>query len=241
MRDCARLIFLVSILAFGARSFAYQTNLNDNHSGLAFAVGTLDPSANANFDPITSMGPAGTRFSGTTDFRLMHYKLGAFRDLQKTYMEIYGLHMRNTVSTWSVAGSFSGSGKTNVSGKGVGISTALRMAGDARFRLMADFSAEYVWVTGKIVMDTPSTILLTTKAINIGAGLRGEVWLGDMWTLSILGAYKYGIAQPWEVYEASSVMSTRYAQGVLQNRDGSTVNSNFGGMYGEASLHLSFY
>ncbi len=238
MGPYCRVIYL-SVILLGPSAYAYKTSLSDNHNGLSFSAAYILPTSAAH-DPVSAIGPQNAVFTGASDYRTLEYKLGLYRDLQKTYFELYGVYLTNSKAEWTVSNTFTGSGKTVFTGKGVGANLAIRLAGDNRFRLMANFNAEYLMVSSTLDMANLGILTLSTTSTNIGAGLRADAWLGDLWTLSLVGSYLKSLLQTWTVVDSTNFMGINQT-GTLKTIDGTDVSASYGGFLAEVCLHLSFY
>lgn len=231
----------LGLLAFALspKTHAAKTNFLESHSGVQFGAGTTFLRPNDS-DPIPQLGPTGTNFSGSNKSYLMPLKFGFFKEGQRLNIEIYGRYVMNLKPEWTASGSLTGTGQSSFHSYGGGLQIGYPILAGPRFQTLVVGNAELIWQKLHVNFSDFSQLDLSSTATLMGGGLQSEIWLGDLWVLSLLAAYQYSLLGQWNVATTGTFMGVSYPAGVLHNSNGDTVNSRFGGFLFEASLKLNF-
>jgi hypothetical protein len=228
---------------------AKKRNFSDPYSGLLMGAGyykAATSSANR-FEPIYDLAETNRPIDDIRKTSNFAYRIGPYFSTPEANFELFFRYMRNVRRWESAGGATSGIGKTTIKGFGGGTLISFRVLGEDRFRLMLGAMAEMLTHNAHIVYypDTKGSEVLNLQSKNflIGPLLQTEIYLGDLWSVSFLTAYEYGLSRNWNVKEASRLFEIERQQGetVSLKNPGKAVVSEFGGFLLEATLKLSFY
>lgn len=245
MRIFARTVAFAAVL-WCAPIFAKNTGFLDSHNGLTLGAGTYKhwiDTVNA-YDPVPGLAPTGTTTSGSADIRLLPLKAGYFLTRGNAEIETYFRYMINGSGSWAATGTQEGTGTFTFRSYGAGINAGVGLMQRDKFQIKLTLNGEYVLQRLKVNFTTASaTELLSLQATSLlaGVGLQPEIWLGDLWALSVFAGYQYGMKSNWSVGKAASFMGQARSVGELSDSAGAKVPSRFGGFLGEISLKLHFY
>jgi len=244
-RSLGRILRVAS--ALGAFSVsAKNTGFLDPQKGLVMGVGTYKHwLANDNaWDPVPSLAPTGTSVSGSNGLLLLPTKFGFFMTRGSAEIETYARYMINRSGGWSSSGTFDGSGSTNFKSYGAGLNAGVAVFRANRFQLKTTVNIEYVLQRATVGFTSASDtdlLKLSSTSLLAGAGIQPELWLGDLWVLSLFAGYQYGFDRKWNVSEAGTFMGRTHAVGELKDALGRSVKAQFGGFLAEVALKLNFY
>ncbi len=245
MRFSARATALC--LLFGsAPALAKNTGFLDSQSGLTLGAGAYKywiDTVNA-YDPVPGLAPTGTTTSGSDGILLLPLKAGYFLTRGNAEIETYFRYMINRSGSWAATGTQEGTGTFTFRSYGAGINAGVGLMQSDRFQLKLTLNGEYVLQRLKVNFTSASAaeiLNLQSTSLLAGVGLQPEIWLGDLWALSIFAGYQYGMKANWSVAEAASFMGQARAVGEFSDSAGAKVPARFGGFLGEISLKLHFY
>jgi hypothetical protein len=231
-------------LILSSPSFARKTNFLESHKGLILGAGTYyHPTANDNlFDPVPELAPAGTDVAGSKNGYLLPIKVGLFAEAgTRAAIEVYFRYMMKTSAPFTASGGNTGTGKTAFSSWGGGGSLSIIAVRKAKVRMLLTLNGEYVFEKAKITFNN-EVLSLSAPAMLIGLGVQPEVYLGDLYALSMFIGYQYGLAQKWSVAAAGTMFGQAYTAGALTSPlTGAPIKSQFGGLLLEANLRLNFF
>ena len=235
------------LLLFGsAPALAKNTGFLDSQSGLTLGAGTYKhwiDNVNA-YDPVPGLAPTGTTTSGSDDILLLPLKAGYFLTRGNAEIETYFRYMINGSGTWTATGTQEGTGTFKFRSYGAGINAGVGLVQTDRFQLKFTLNGEYVLQRLKVNFKSASAteiLSLQSTSLLAGVGLQPEIWLGDLWALSIFAGYQYGLKSNWSVAEAASFMGQARSVGEFSDSAGAKVPARFGGFLGEITLKLHFY
>jgi hypothetical protein len=197
------------------------------------------------FDPAPALGDSGDTFTSSDEQTLLPTKVGFFMQRGRVLIEPFFRYMINKRSNWTVSGTNSGTGYFTFTSWGFGADMGVAMLQSQRFQLNFVLNYEMVFQRNKVTFNptaggTESIKLRTTSQL-AGVGIAPELWLGDMWTLSIFGGYQYGFTRYWNVENSSSIMGRSFTAGseLLDSSGGRSV-AQFGGFLVQGTLRLAF-
>lgn len=237
------LALAASSLWLSPGAHAFKTNFMDPHRGLEIGGGTYShPLANDNlFDPVPRLAPSGTTVTGSNLYYLLPLRLGVFLEKGRIGGELYVRYMLNTTKAWTAAGTLSGSGSTKFSSVGGGGGAYIVMVRYPRFRLLTTASAEYVLQRAALTFNS-EVFHASVVSVLAGVGLQPELYIGDLYSISFLAAYQYGLARYWNAAAAGTIFGQTYAKGQIASPiDGGNIKASFGGVQLELMLKLNFY
>jgi|GEM_PF-1410192 len=225
---------------------AKTTGFTDNQKGLSLGIGTYThPLANDNnYDPVPSLAPTGTTTSDSEKIKLLPAKLGIFMTRGSAEAEGYFRYMLNTRHKWTATGGVDGDGYVTFRSYGAGLNLGVALAQSSRAQIKLALNGEYVLQRANLSFDNSgSAELLKLKSTSLlaGVGLQPELWLGDLWVLSLFAGYQYGFLKNWEVAKAGNFMGRSHTEGALYDANGNAAHSQFGGVLLEVSFKLNFY
>ncbi len=226
-------------------AFSKVTGFTDNKGGLSMGAGRYYywlSNDNA-WDPIPSLAPTGTTTTGSDSIQLLPAKLGYFFSRGKLELEPYFRYVLNRRASWTASGSVEGTGYVTFRSYGAGMNVGLSAVEYSRFQLNFVLNAEMVLQRAHLDFVSTGTqdILLTSSSLLAGGGIQPELWLGDLWVLSLLAAYQYGFPRYWSVAKDTNFMGEARSEGELTNSAGAKVPARFGGFLFELALKLNFY
>jgi hypothetical protein len=234
-------VILAAITATDAT--ARKTNFLEDHQGFTLGAGTYwAPIASQNiYDPVPQIAPSGTEVQGSKGSFLIPGRLGYFRELGRSSFEFYGRYMINTRHTWTTSGSIDTSGQTLYNSFGAGALLSGTAARYSHFRINVTASAEYMFQRATL-RNGADTLTLKANSILLGPGLQWELYLGDLWVLSLHTAYHYGWpTYTWSAAKAAQFLGQNIAQGNLSSLGRGAVKSHFGGFLAEVGFKLLLY
>ncbi|MEO5668869.1 MAG: hypothetical protein ABIR96_12485 [Bdellovibrionota bacterium] len=237
---------LVAILALLSWPAFAKTGFLDPQSGMTLGLGTYEHSiAGENlFDPVPALAPSGTTIAGSDTLRLLPAKIGFFTTRGNAEVEGYFRYMLNQRSPWTASGGQDGTGYTTFRSYGAGLNAGVSFLQESGFQMKATLNAEYVLQRASIEFrgsSTTDTAQLATSSVLTGAGIQPELWLGDLWVLSLFAGYQYGFARTWNVSKSTTFMGRSFSQGGLDDANGVAAKAQFGGFLAELALKLNFY
>lgn len=158
---------------------------------------------------------------------------------------VYAIYMMNLRSAWTVAGTPDGAGSTQFTSYGAGAEISLPVYNIDIMRMNFAINGEYVRQKARLTFIPTSggtdILDLSTTSYLVGVGFEPELWLGDMYALSLFAGYQYGLNQTWQVAKDATFMNNPFVVGALTNpTSGSGLTSQFGGFYLAAGLKLHF-
>lgn len=239
---------MAALLAFAAQAAEKSSgSATKTQTGFVLGAGTyLHPLPHDNaFDPLPDLAPEGFTIAGSDKITLLPVKIGLFRSLgSRANVEVYGRYLLSMGGTWTVTGTQTGTGSASWSSYGGGVNLSVALAPGARIRLNGVLNAEYV--LQRLHLESLTNVAaekidLTTSSMLVGFGLQPELYLGDLWTLSLLAAYQYGFTGTWSAASAADFLGVAQS-GTLRNpKTGGAIVAQNGGLLLEASLKLSFF
>jgi len=218
-----------------------NTNFSEAHAGITVGAGTyLLP---RHYDPVPSAGGTDAQLSGSEKVHFIPAKLGVFTDLgSAATLEAYARYLFATRAKWTVESSAAtGSGSSEFSGYGAGLVVGLPFYRTPRFRALFVGRYELQFADARLVFQDNSQLDLSATRNILGAGLQAEAWLGDLYSLSALAGFDYGLGGNWQVKKASRFLGQDYTAGNLRNSHGETVSGQLMALYLELGFKLSFY
>lgn len=232
--------FLTLAGLYSAPASARKTSFVEDHVGALFGVGTyvMMPAA---IDPIPAMTRTGSTVAGTKSFYLLPMKFGFFKTKNAISIEAYLRYVINVKGGWTSSGTDVGTGSTKYSSLGAGFHLGYAFAQRSRVQMQLVGMVEYVGQKVRLDFSDLTSISLSSSSYIMGGGLQMDVWLGDLWSLSLFGGYHYSPASSWNVSDSVTFMGRAHTAGDLLDRDGKALESKFGGFVGEATLKLAFY
>jgi hypothetical protein len=239
----SRALLFLAILLVAAPAFARKTDFMESHKGLVFGAGIyMHPSANDNlFDPVPELAAAGTTIAGSKSGYLIPIKFGVFVEGgNKVIVELYGRYMMNTGS-WTATGNFTGTGTTRFKSYGGGGSFSIISARTKKLRLLVTFNGEYMFEKADLTFPG-AELSVKSPGLLAGIGLQPEVYIGDLYILSVFLGYQYGLSKVWSAAADGAIFGTNHSAGVITSPlTGGTIKSQFGGLLIEANLRLAFF
>ncbi len=236
--------FIAGAVSLQAR--AKVDGFQDSPKGVTLGTGTYYfwlPNDNK-FDPIPSLAPAGSTVADSENQFFLPSRIGFFIQRGKLNFEGFFRYMLNLRRNYTVTGGNTGSGYMTFGSYGYGLNFGIALMQSQRFQLNFVGNGEMVFqkATATYSPSTGGTDTIKLKSTSqlIGVGLQPEIWLGDMWSLSLFGGYQYGFLRYWDIASAASFMGDAKAIGPLVDANGSRTKAQFGGFLFEATLKLSF-
>ncbi|NCN27464.1 hypothetical protein GW915_07800 [bacterium] len=246
-----RVIFCsLAFLVHSELGHAVKTSFNDQQRGLVFGIGRSFPSLSPHstqFEPVKQLSGEDDNFTKLQDYALYPSRIGLFWGGPFNTFHLYGRYLFNNKKTWNKLNAPTGVGRTTIKGMGVGAGLDLMLTGDTAARLMLSLSAEYIKNKAILAfqpdLDNKETITLNSSNYLIGAGITGELWLVDMWVLSLTTGYQHSLGGTWSVKSpGGDFFDVPRESTTLYLEDGTTeATSRFGGLFVEATLRLNFY
>ncbi|MBS1984596.1 MAG: hypothetical protein JST16_10535 [Bdellovibrionales bacterium] len=242
-RAILRITLLGSLLATTAARAGFDDR--DHFFGLMMGAGTyFHPIASQSlFDPVPALAPTGTTVAGSQNVRLLPLKLGFFKELPgRTFVEAYARYTLSSGGAWTTTGTLEGSGTTKFYSVGAGMNFGFTFFMRSRFRMQFLANGEYVKENAALTYTTggpAERLSVTSGGSRAGIGLRPELWLGDMWVLSLLTAYQYGFKSQWSAAKASTFFGVDQS-GPLKDANGALIPAQHSGVLVEACLKLNF-
>jgi hypothetical protein len=172
---------------------------------------------------------------------LIPIQFGFFKTSGPLSIEGYLRYVINIQGAWTATGTDLGTGSTKYASTGLGLQSGFAFHTSPRFKAEIVGLLEYISQKVHLSFSDSTAIDLRSTSYLMGAGLRGQVWLGDLWVLSLLAAYQYSPQSTWNVYENALFMRRNHSAGALKDPNGNGVASKFGGVALEATLKLNFY
>jgi hypothetical protein len=195
-------------------------------------------------DPVPSLLADGDEAT-SGGIQLLPLKIGYFMTTGPLEFETYFRYMINRTHTWDVEGSVTGTGSTSYRSYGGGVNAGVTFFEQSKFQMNLLFNGEYVLEKARLNFMPEAggnePLRLSTTAMIIGAGVQPEVWLGDLWVLSLFAGYQFGMESTWSVDESKDFMGRNFPAGDLQDSSGAVAASQFGGFLFELALKLNFY
>jgi hypothetical protein len=149
--------------------------------------------------------------------------------------------MLNTSSTWSTTGGVDQDGKTTYKSYGAGALISGTAARYESFRLNLAASAEYILQRATLT-SLNEKLSLSGRSILLGPSLQSEIYLGDLWVLSLHTGYHYGFpGNEWSAVSASTFLGQSVPSGALSSLGNGAVKSDFGGFFAEINFKLLLY
>lgn len=232
--------FLTVVALAPTLSFARKTSFVEDHKGPLFGAGTY-LTMPARIDPIPGMTRSGSTVASTKSFYLLPLKFGFYKTKNALSFEGYLRYVINVKGDWTSTGTDVGTGSTKYTSMGLGMQMGYAFAQRSRVQMQLVGTLEYVGQKLRLDFSDRSALSLSSTSYIMGGGLQMDVWLGDLWSLSLFGGYHYSPASTWNVAEAATFMGRAYAAGVLKDRNSEAMESQFGGTVVEATLKLGFY
>lgn len=225
---------------------AKGTGFIDDQLGISLGAGIYyHPLANDNrYDPIPSLVLEGTEAVGSNNLKLLPIKLGLFKTSGRSEVEGYFRYMLNKQHSWTTTGDLTGEGKTTFRSYGFGAHLGVSMWTHNRAQVNLVINGEYVIQRALLYFnDSNETqkLQLNANSMLAGLGVQPELWLGDMWVLSLFAGYQYGFLRNWKVTKAASFMGAIRDVGDLTDSEGRLAHTQFGGLLIELSLKLNFH
>lgn len=226
-------------------SHAKRRNLNDIQKGITFGAGLYyHPSSTANrFEPVKGLGGDNNTFNNLGSDKILPYRMGLFLSGPMVYAEGFFRYVR-TENEWQRTAPSVGLGKTTYKGMGGGAILAYTIAGAESSRILAGVIGESISHTAVIEYAPANEKLkLSSSNLLLGPMLQAELYLGDLWSFSLMSAYEYGMASTWSVNESAKLFGTTRLAGTARVNDqfANPIVSEFGGLLLEATFRLSFY
>jgi hypothetical protein len=231
---------------FGSEVHARKSGFNENLKGITIGGGTYYhwlPNNNL-YDPVPSLAPASSTVTGSDTALLIPAKLGYFHSKKDFAIETYIRYMLNSREAWTVSGGASGTGYITYRSYGMGLNLNLPFVKSDGYRIGLVGNAEYILQRAELDFlgsGTHQQIDLSATSILAGTGIEGQLWLADMWSLSVMFAYQYGMPTTWNVSEAGIFMNRNEPVGELKDTNGIAARADFGGFLVEAALKLAFF
>lgn len=241
------LILALALASFSNTSIAAKvTGFTDSPKGITLGAGTYYfwlPNDN-NYDPIPSLAPAGTTIANSNLEFLLPSKIGFFVQRGKVSFEPYFRYMLNLRKSFTASGTTVGTGYMTFGSYGYGANLGVSMLQKQRFQVNFVANGEIVFQRATVTFSesgggTDKLKIKSTSTL-VGIGLQPELWLGDMWSLSIFAGYQYGFLKYWDIEKAATFMGDPKTVGPLLDSDGNQTKAQFGGFLIEATLKLSF-
>lgn len=199
---------------------------------------------NNRFDPIPSLAPTGTTITGSANQLLLPAKVGFFMQRGKLNIDLYFRYLANLRRNFTAAGNNTGTGYLTFSSYGAGANLGVALYQRNRFQFNFVGNGEVVFQRARATFtpDVGAEENLKLKATSYlaGIGLQPEIWLGDMWTLSLFGGYQHGFDRYWEIEKAATFFGSGRSVGALLDANGNQSYAQFGGFLVEVTLKLSF-
>jgi hypothetical protein len=238
----------IGLLVFAIASplAAQNTGFGGNKRGLSLGVGTYwHPLKNDNrYDPVPSLAPLGTNITDSNKIHLLPAKLGLYVARGRAQVEGYFRYMLNSRHRWTASGGLNGHGYVTFRSYGGGSNLGVSLLHSPRAKMDFVLNGEYVLQRASLNFlnaGTNETLNLKTTSMLAGVGLQPELWLGDLWVLSVFAGYQYGFIKNWEVAKASNFMGVARSTGPYSDAHGNPATAQFGGALVEISLKLNFY
>jgi hypothetical protein len=244
MGFCARLLAILGLAAFAWPALAKKTGFTDPQRGVTMGYGLyLSILHHENvFDPVPALLASGTTSVGSEDVSLRPMKFGYFTTRGQAEVELYLRYLSNPRKQWSLEGGSTGNGFSEFRGYGFGANAGVALLQEPSFQVKFVLNAEYVSQRAKIhSVDTAQMIRLQTSSMLAGFGVQPEVWLFDLWALSLFAGYQYGFAREWGVAQNAVFLGRSFTEGTLSDPSGRASRAQFGGVLLEAALKLNFY
>jgi hypothetical protein len=241
-------LFLALFAGLNAIScWALKSDLSREQSGLTLGGGIYQhylPNDNA-FDPVPGLAPSGVTVTGSETLYIIPARMGYFSDRKVGGYAIYGRYIASTGSSWTASGDLEGTGSTRFGSIGIGAEATAFLLRGTRFRLGLTANSEYILQKMTLSFTptggTASPFNVSAESVLIGLGLKPEMYLGDLWTLSIFSGYQYGLSRTFEASAAGSFFGISHAAGTLTSpTTSSAIPSQQGGFLFEAILKLHF-
>jgi len=243
---CFAILFFFAGFSLKVPAATKVTGFLDSPKGVTLGSGTYYhwlPNDNK-FDPIPALAPAGTTVTGSENQFLLPSKLGAFIQKGKIAFEGYFRYMPSLRRSYTATGTQDGTGYITFGSYGAGLNLGVAMLQRNRFQINFVLNGELVFQRATASFSPTAggtdTIKIKSTSNLAGIGFQPEIWLGDMWTLSIFAGYQYGFLKYWEVEKAATFMGDAKTVGALVDSSGQASKAQFGGFLFEATLNLSF-
>jgi len=224
---------------------AKKTGFLDSQKGIVLGIGTYKyRDTNNAHDPVPALAATGTDTSGSNTIKFLPIRAGLFVTRGPAEIETYLRYMIAQNGGWTATGGQDGTGNTSYKSIGAGINAGVALYKLDSFQIKTTLNAEYVMQKASLSFkDTSGTdlIQLGTNSLLAGAGLQPELWLADLWVLSLFAGYQYGFQQPWTVSEGATFMGRTHTAGGLVNGAGDPAHARFGGFLLEVALKLNFH
>lgn len=199
---------------------------------------------NNRFDPVPALAPTGTTISGSENQVLLPAKVGFFMQRGKVNIDLYFRYLANLRRNFTASGGNTGTGYLTFGSFGYGGNFGIAMFQRNRFQLNFVANGEIVNQRARVTftpdVGSEGNVKLKATSFLSGVGIQPELWLGDMWTLSLFGGYQHGFDKYWEVEQAGSIFGVGQAAGTLLDASGNRSYAQFGGFLVELTLKLSF-
>jgi hypothetical protein len=241
-------ILVLMALCVAPCVWAKKRNFKQAQRGVTLGAGVYNQHLRHynRYEPVQGLAGPDYSFNGLTDTSIFPFRLGLFHSTQSTHAEVFFRYVHHQTN-WEVLGDKPGIGQSTIKGRGAGVLLGMRVAGSDSFRIMLGGMAEYVQHKALIEHDPDAgateTLRLSSTNILVGPALMTEMWLGDLWSLSLLSAYEYGVGTTWRVSRSGELFGVQRGAGTARNNDrmANPIISEFGGFLTELTFKLSFY
>ena len=239
-----------SVMLAAPVAFAVNRDFASPSRGIMLGVGTYEAFGNkalALRAPIAEISPTGTDIVASHNLRLLPVTLGMFANQNRLLAEGFLRYWFALGNTWTAQGNQTGSGSTHYSSYGVGGRVGYALIQNTRYRLifsaMGEYLSEQIALSFQDDVAGAESLSLRSPTTLFGGGFQNEIWLGDLWTLSIFSGYQVGYSQDWNVTkDSSNFLGKAYTAGPLpEARTGNPVKPNYSGFLLEANFKLAFY
>ncbi len=237
-----RLLLTGSLLASSA--FAKKIGFGDSGKGVTLGGGLFVEffDRDSDWDPVPKLAPTGTDISGSGDLKRLPLRAGFFLQRSNAYIEPYLRYILNTGGDWTASGGLDGDGTTSFASLGGGLKVGVAVHRSDLFQVLIVAQGEAVSQRVTLGFDGDDDPLsLGNLSLMGGGGLQPELWLADLWSLSVFVGYLGGQESPWEATKAGTFLGVDHAVGALKDSDGNAIRSKWGGFLIEATMRLNFY